>query len=707
MRRALATAVLLVAAGSARADDVSGNAQLQFQKYDVGASSMTGFRQTYDLRLSRAFAPASSFRIFFRGDDFRGTNSVEGYRTQSHTRQLQPAGELSFGTDKLQANVRGERIHALSDGGSRSSTTDMDRYIATLNWQPEKLPSFFVTAQRNGSRNEAAGIALTDDNAVASTQYTWRGLNGSLSERFSRSVEELAGYERKNVSQDGTVSYATSAFGGKLGISATAVGTRMELSEHASGSGDTAIPTPVAAARALWSVDDSPLNSTDHPGASASTLIDGNINRITVYTLGPEAASFQNFVLDLARIDRVDEIQIIVRDAAGNPLQHGGGSVLWDAYISQDGVVWTLVPSATTAFNPTLSLYSVTFPQTPARWFKVVNFGVNSDATFVTELVAFLHRRLLAGASRNATQTNYNGGTAINFQATRKLSFFYSGAFNTFETTDAYAGSSTTSDHFAGARYDLPRSFSVQAGYSSRRSTGFSRPADTLEGIDTMLEYAPRDQLRLGYQLTRQTQTFLGVPFTVVSHGLHAHLRPLRSIDIMADAGTQTQAFTDRTGTAQRTYASLIGNVQLYPTMRMTVNGTLQRMRSDVTDEAVQLLGAARDNRVSAELTWRPGSRLVFGGRIGWMSSEVFSGMTERVHFDWYPLGDGAVSIGGSFDEDIDPVLNRRARRAVFNPRWTMNRFTRVEVSYSAFQSQTANSESQQKILVANVILSR
>ena len=60
---------------------------------------------------------------------------------------------------------------------------------------------------------------------------------------------------------------------------------------------------------------------------------------------------------------------------------------------------------------------------------------------------------------------------------------------------------------------------------------------------------------------------------------------------------------------------------------------------------------------------------------FGWLSGGAISGFTHRYHADWYPFGDGTVSIGGSLDEDIDPVQNRRARRVIFNPRWMMNRY--------------------------------
>ncbi|HSP35268.1 MAG TPA: hypothetical protein VLU46_13205, partial [Thermoanaerobaculia bacterium] len=142
-------------------------------------------------------------------------------------------------------------------------------------------------------------------------------------------------------------------------------------------------------------------------------------------------------------------------------------------------------------------------------------------------------------------------------------------------------------------------------------------------------------------------------------------------------------------------------------TVRMQFNGTMQRAESQSTNPATQLLGPSRDNRISNDIIWRPGRQLALSVRSGWVSGAELSGFTQRYHVEWFPFGDGTVSLGGSYDEDIDPTLNRRATRAVFNPRWLMNRWVTVDLNYTSVKSQFDSSSNYQRTLFATLTLSR
>jgi hypothetical protein len=93
--------------------------------------------------------------------------------------------------------------------------------------------------------------------------------------------------------------------------------------------------------------------------------------------------------------------------------------------------------------------------------------------------------------------------------------------------------------------------------------------------------------------------------------------------------------------------------------------------------------------------------------RYGWLSSEALSGFTQRYHVEWRPFGDGTVALAGAFDDDIDPVMNRRARRMIFNPRWLMNRWTILDINYTSVSTTLPNGSLRQRTLFATLTLTK
>jgi hypothetical protein len=55
----------------------------------------------------------------------------------------------------------------------------------------------------------------------------------------------------------------------------------------------------------------------------------------------------------------------------------------------------------------------------------------------------------------------------------------------------------------------------------------------------------------------------------------------------------------------------------------------------------------------------------------------------QRYHVDWFPFRGGAVALSGIYDQDVDSVGQRTARRAIFTPAWTVNRHLILSVNYT------------------------
>ena len=708
MRKLALAAALFLMTRSASAQEITARALLAFERYDTNRSSTSGFRQTYDLRLDRAITDTARFRIFFRGDDFRGSNNGAFSSGKTGSRQLQPGAEASIDNGTLSFLGRTEMFDTRSESNRQEFKRQLERSSANLLWSPVGLPTLRLLGQRSRTNDTASKTELTDDSAIASLNYEWRGLSGTAEEHFSRSVDPRAGYDRRSTYHNATLAYAIAPFGGRLSVIADVSAQLMNLDETAAQGSSASVPTPVLISRALVSIDETPLDSRDQPPAPNPALTDNDLNRSAGVSLGPDAASFQNITLDVGHIDRLDEVRVLVRDEIGNPLRNGGGPVTFDVYTSQDGDVWTAVESST-SFNAALSLYAVEFRQISGRWLKIVNFGVNSEATFVSEVQANYHTTLRPGEHRRGNQTGYSGNATIVYRPWKPLLLSYTGLYSSIRQQLDNTPETSTSDleHLASVEYTIGKSWAIRGQLLERDVRNFARTGDGAHGVTAFLDYTPTQKLRVTLEAGNQRQVLEGTSFTLETRAIHTTAYFLRSFYVGIDAGTQTQTISSDHSVARQQFINLTGNVQLWPTVRMQLNGTMQRARSESTDPAVQLLGPARDNRVSADVIWRPGRPLVVSVRTGWVSGLELSGITHRYHVEWFPFGGGTVSLATSYDQDIDPALNRKARRMVFNPRWLMNRHVALDLNYTSVKTTFDTFSNDQRALFATLTLSR
>ena len=687
-----------VLGGVGNAQELTGRALLAFEHYETNALKTSGFRQTYDLRLDRAFTDTARFSVFFRGDDFNA---------QQRFRQLQPGAELAMNLETISVLARSEYFDTRLRQGDRESNRMLQRSSGNMTWSPIGLPTLRLLGQHNRTTDNAASTQLTDDNALAAINYEWHGLGGIAEQHYSRSTDPVAGYDRKSTYHNASLTYAVAPFSGKLAFTADASTQVMKLDEAALA-GASSVPSPVIIAKALYSIDETPLDSRDHPPVANAGLTDSDLNRSTGISLGPDAVSFQNITLDIGHIDRLDEVRVVVRDAAGNPLRNGGGPVSFDVYESQDGDIWTAVASQTT-FNAPLSLYVVSFQQVSGRWLKVVNFGVNAEATFVTEVQGFYHTALRPGEHRRGDQSGFNTNATVTYRPVQRLLLSYAGLYSSIRQQLGSTPETKTSDleHLGSVEYDITKSLSLRTQYLQRDVQNFARAGDGARGLTVFLDYAPTKQLRITFESGDQRQTIDSTAFTLQTRAIHTTAYVLKSLFFTLDGGTQMQKISETGSIARQQFLNLTGNAQLWPTVRMQINGAMQRVNAQSTDAAVQLLGPSRDNRISTDVIWRPGRQLQLSVRTGWVSGAELTGFTHRYHIDWFPFGDGTVSLGGSFDEDIDPTLNRRATRTVFNPRWLMNRFITFDLNYTSVKSTYQTIANYQKTVFATVTLSR
>jgi hypothetical protein len=710
MRRLLCALLLVVPAVLSQGQDVDGRALVTFENYDNESQTTSGLRQSYDLGLQGMLTTTSIVRLLFHADDFRGTTEVgrAGDR-ESGSRVLQPSGEFMMTAESLRVLLRGDYYDTTSTIDGLESQRTMERSLAQVAWRPSGSSELSLNAQRNVTNDPLGNVHVVDEIAVGTAAYSWKALQFNGAEKYAHTTE--AGFDRNVLGHQAALDFASSHFGDRLTLSANATAIANVSKEKLVDDGAQVVPIPVAISRGLFAIDDTPTDGRDHPPSPYPGLVDGNLEVGANVTLSPSSVSFQNLVIDLGRIDRLDEIRVVVRDAAGNPLRNGGGPVAWDVYVSEDGQIWTPILEEGTSFDRALSRYEIAFSQTYSRWFKIVNFGVNAEETLVTEIQGVYHATFEQGTARDGSDRYYGGGATIVAKPFRRLTFFYNGGWNTMrrEYTETLESESTYLEHLGSLEYQLLRSFAVRGEYSTRKATLTGRRGsnDNAESATVFLLYKPTRQLTVTGEIGRQEQILDAAEFSIDTRALHVDAAIYRSLSILLNVGTQTQTLGIDDSTAIRHFLDLTAQARLTRTLRLLLLASFQRVDSQSADPAVQFLGITRDDRASAELIWRPGRPLTLAVRGGYVSGHELSGFTHRIRADWQPFDDGALVLGGSWDQDIDPVLDRRATRAVFNPRWLINRWATFDLNYTSVSLTSRSSTQRQRTLFATLTLSR
>jgi hypothetical protein len=711
MRRLVPYAVLcLIVAAIARADDFNGRASVSYQSYDLGRVVESGIRQSYDLGFDRAFTGTSRLRFFFRAEDFAGQTEVPmtTFIRDSRSREYQPSGEFLWRADTLRLLLRGDYVKYEGETERFGSSRTTERGLARFDWSPAGLPAIAVLAQRNATREGESDIGPLDEVLTASLTYPWRGLAIGVDARHIHSEDETRGYARTNETLGASMSYSWALPSDRLSVTANAGAHHSSIEERATGDQASNVPIQVPLSRALFAVDDTPVDGRDHPLSPYPSLKDGDRDTSTNLSLGPDGASFYNLAVDYGRVDRLDEIRVIVRDRAGNPIRGTGGPITWDAYVSEDGLLWRLVSGSEATFDSSRSAYSITFPALNTRWAKVVSFGVQSEPALITELEAYYHVGVSGSEARTGDQQSYNAGLAVSVRPTRAVTVTYGGTYSGNRTEDSILADreNTNIDHVLTADYRFAQHWTARGQGSLRRSEFLAREPDTATMVLFALDYQPTRRLQLTAEYNRQDQKLEYRPTQLESATLRVIGQPLRSMSFNFDLGVQKEN-VDGGEQATRTFLSLTSNARLTRTARLLLTGSVQRSRVTEDTPIAVLGGFGRDQRFSAEMQWQPGRPLLVTARLGYVSSAVLSGFTQRVRMEWSPFDGGTISLAASYDEDIDPSADRRARRLVFSPRWSVNRFTTLQLHYTALSTTLQAYADEQNLLYVTLTVSR
>lgn len=688
MRRGIVLTAALVAfslPAKASSDGFHPSARISWDSYTTGIFSQSGFRQNYDLRLDKAVTDAVSCRLFLRGDDFRGNFDAGERDDDAATLQLRPGGEIRIRSYNVDFQGRYEATRVRSQAGHAENERSLDLFNARFSWAPERLPAVHVIADRRDSYDDGTGLDRRDDQATLNVHHAWGPVRLNGSERYRALSDDRQRFGRRSRERFASLAFEDIYFDGKLSAFANVTSMQSVIRQEVTGSGISRIPNPVPIARALTSVDDTPLDGRDRPLVSNPALIDGNDRLPAGISLGHESLSYQNIALDLGRVREIDEIRVLVRNANGEFVRFAG-PVRFDVFRSDDGERWVpLERSSRTEFEPALSLYSVSFPLLNTRWIKIVNFGVNAEETLVTEVEAYFHVELSSAENgRRRTEGDLrtaNAGFTLLPSTSTRVSY-YGYVNSNRETIGRQQLESEDQNHQASLEVEPLESVSLLARYELRSSEQMGLASSRAEGWTAVARYLPTTALDISVELTKGEEEAFGFVYDRRRKALRTYARVIPAVVVGIDLGEQEQDYQNEDLAVISRFMSGTVQAQITRTVQLLLGGSFNT--SEQTGSADDVLGLPprTDNRYYADITWRPGRPLMLGGRFGWVESEEMSAPIQHYRIDWTPFYGGTFTIGGTFDQDVDPYFNRTSRRFTISPRWAINRNARLDISY-------------------------
>ena len=664
-------------------EDLTGRAIISYQLFGNENLDSRGVHQIYDARFDRNVIEPLQLRLSFRGEGNNGTTEFGMFKTTSTFWQLQPSGEINYNLPKFHLRGTYDLYDTHSKFNDLEARQRFDRSTASFNWFPDEVPSLSLQGEQRRNRDDFAGINQND--RIATEQLTFARPTFLLSQTAHYETLDLvnSGFSRTTADVQGQGQYQNSFFDGRLSASliATAGWTRIQDETRAAVS----VPTQVRVVSALYSHDETPADSRDVPPVAAPLLIDGDFVRSAAIPLGPEGMSFQNIAIDLQHFAALDSFRIFVRDSAGS-LVKIGGLVRFDVYTSANGLDWTPAPGlAATTYVTTLSAYDVVFPQTAARFFKVVSFGTNSVETFVTEVQVFFHTAFSAGANKQTDLRLFSGTAQVSGLLTDWLTLSYYGFFNDNRTsaTGVADYGSRDRDQLATLEARPTPKLDLLLRYEDRQSQSGSNFTQSLQGSWATLVYNFTTGLSTTVEASR-TQEKNGLDITTDTLRFHQYARLWRSVDLSADFGFSNQDdATDRFHSKQ-TFLTGYAYIQLTRSLRLNLSANGQRTVFE--GPGVIALGTleSRDERYYGEIYYRPSSRLLLSARLGHAGGTFVGGTTSTYRVEWYPFAGGTVGIGTIYDDDYETNgFQRRFRRVQLLPHWQINPHAVLDLNYN------------------------
>ncbi len=688
-RAALIACLLALAPGAAEAavDGLGATAQLQYNWFETGDNSSDAINQRYYLFFDKPLSGLLQYRAKLGYIEDHANIYTEGMRPGQ--RAVQPGLQLDYKLGWLTVNGLYEYqwIQRFSRDVEAVTATN-HRGDTTANIQATENLRFIGHFEWLGQRQASTGVRL--DRYRAEANATWqRGVNSvSLGPVLDVYDNSATGYHRTTLSPTLKATYGGTWLGGTLSVSLNAAGAYSQIDESARGTSPVNEPREIEPLAALYVVSGTPADTTATPSSSIPALIDGNYVASTGISLGPDGVSSQNLALDMGRVITLDEFRIYVRDPAGNPLQEGG-PVTWTVYTSLDGLRWVPTASAGASFDLGLSAWTIAFTPTEARYFKVVNFGVNQLPTVVTEMEIYEHRVFLPDEHRTSWTATQLVGGGLTLQLASKLSATVSGSLGANQQRPAGRApyDSLTDVIILGLTAGPWADLTFSGSYSHN---DFARTASpTLAGdIGSLgVTFAPSPLLSTGLTASAQRQDY--GDFRLESQGLSltVGLNPMRKLNLGGYATVNRSV--NYPYRLEQTVMSYGGSalLLLHRAFDVTLAASVQQILSgeqNLIPVGVPIVPMAIQRSYAATLRYHPNAQLDLSAQFGYTETGVADGPVQNYRVYWIPFPSGAFSLVINYQQNIEPISGSSLSRLSLMPGWNISKH--VALTGTAFR---------------------
>jgi hypothetical protein len=694
-----ATALLLLAAPSPAAGNglLAGRLSVAWQSFERGDVTTEGLRQRYELGLERGLSEALDLRLGLRYEQDASGSTVLGEERTADYRAVEPRFALRWALPNLSLAAEAVRTDTRTEAdailGRVASESTSDRARATLDYTPAGLPALGVDAARERvdlGGAAAAGGERFDQRLGGRFGWTLGGLSTAAYARRSESRDDAAGYEVASDEAGAGFDWTRSFRRDLLTVHAGAAASSTRFDDRRVGA--AGVPAPVPLAAAGMTVDSTPEEHFDRPLAANPLLRDGDRERPAGLRLGPEGEAFTTLAVDFGVSAPVDEIRVIARDPSGRPVT-SGGAVEWEVWTSADGLLWRRLPEPTTTrFDPASGYWSVTFPQRLERRLQVVTFFVNAVATEVTEVEAWARAAVEPGeAARRETESwRGTGGFALRPHARLALTFEGSVAgasrvegsgreLDTRDTEQGWSAAWTPGRHFE---------LGLQRTVRDSAAEGFLGELDSrLTVTSGVVQLRATPNLHATIDASRTEERGPATAVEIDRFFVRGFARIFPGLELGLDVGEQRQSFGGDEATLVQPSLTLSLRARPRRDLQLTASASRRETEWDGEPPAEAPRSDAED-RWTVDLFWQPSAQLGLGATAGRAGDDGASTPVHGWRLQWNPFPRGALRVDGRYDEDVDPVSDRRTRRLFLTPRWQVN--DRLALNLSWFRLETS-----------------
>lgn len=353
--------------------NLSGSAYLSGVNTESDTLHEQSLNQQYSLNWQKSLAP---YLIARSSVNYYNYGVKQNLGTNGWRKEFAPSAELLWKHPFFNLGSTVQRRKSSSNDLVSDLTTDN----LAINFRSRSVKYPYVETQvlqTDAYSSTDRGSRDTRDRAVlAGTGYTYR--RASAAYNFSRRTTENRVDHREQLDYQHSLRLNQSFVVGQDAYSA-GLGYRLDYRSQSDIAPPSAeIPREIPGLVGLYTNDATPdLSTLD----TIPSLVDGVRSAPTTPAVDiGNGNSNWNLGADLGFTRSINRVYIYTD-------RPSGANVRWDAYKSQDNIVWTQIATTTSSFNTGFSRYEITFPPDTARHIKVVNYGLNDIASvLITEI---------------------------------------------------------------------------------------------------------------------------------------------------------------------------------------------------------------------------------------------------------------------------------------------------------------------------------